>query len=400
MVSRRHALGLIGTATAVVGSGCLFGSSTSEEQPTPVSNRTVDVRGSILQYQHDSENSGTLAETVPSAPTVAWRRTPNRYNAAQPVVDGERGYVTFDGNVVAFSLVDGEPEWIVDAGHASRAAPAVHDDVVYQTVWNGGDGVPRGVVAINADGSERWRALTNNDITTAPTPTDDAIFVGGGYETTEVAAVDHDGSVRWRHDLGEYATAPAVADDRVVYASGEAASVVALDTATGDRQWEQSVDGPASAAPTVAGESVIVGDEAGTVRALSIDTGEEQWRVTVGRRIQQSVAVADTTDSGVVAVAHHGGVTLLSVDGYEQWSVDLSREPTAPVLTETAVLLGTGRAVVALARTDGTERWRFETRERNYTDVVLRGVTGSPVAVDETVFVATQAGDIYALNDA
>ncbi|MFC7172581.1 PQQ-binding-like beta-propeller repeat protein [Haloplanus litoreus] len=69
------------------------------------------------------------------------------------------------------------------------------------------------------------------------------------------------------------------------------------------------------------------------------------------------------------------------------------------MLTEDAVLVGTGRDVVALARSDGTERWRVETRERNYTDVVLQGVTGAPVAVDGTVFAATQAGDVYALDD-
>ena len=54
--------------------------------------------------------------------------------------------------------------------------------------------------------------------------------------------------------------------------------------------------------------------------------------------------------------------------------------------------------MVALARADGAERWRVETRERSYTDVFLSGVTGSPVVVDGTVVVVTQAGDVYALN--
>lgn len=55
--------------------------------------------------------------------------------------------------------------------------------------------------------------------------------------------------------------------------------------------------------------------------------------------------------------------------------------------------------MVAFARADGAERWRVGTRERSYTDVFLSGVTGSPVVVvDGTVVVATQAGDVYALN--
>jgi outer membrane protein assembly factor BamB len=57
------------------------------------------------------------------------------------------------------------------------------------------------------------------------------------------------------------------------------------------------------------------------------------------------------------------------------------------------------RDVIALARSGGTERWRVETRERNHTDVFLGGVTGSTVVVGGTVLVATQAGDVYALDD-
>jgi len=84
--------------------------------------------------------------------------------------------------------------------------------------------------------------------------------------------------------------------------------------------------------------------------------------------------------------------------GERRWTTDLDADPTAPTPTDDAALVGAGQDVVALARADGAERWRVETRERSYTDVFLSGVTGSPVVVDGTVVVVTQAGDVYALN--
>jgi outer membrane protein assembly factor BamB len=399
MVSRRCALALLGSASTVGLSGCLFGGIGTDDSSTatPIAARTVDATGSIPQYQVDADNAGTLPGPTPSAPSVAWRRTPSQYDAAQPVVDEDAVYVAFDGTLVKLALGDGDTAWTLDAGHASDATPAVHGDTVYVTVWNGGESVPRGLVAVDAEeGTVRWRALTDTDINTSPTPTDDAIFVGGGFENREVAAVEHDGTVRWRRALGEYATTPAVADGRAVYATGESASVVALETETGERVWEQSVDGRATAAPTVdGGGSVVVADETGTVRRLDAASGKEQWHATVDAGVQKSAAVDDH-----VVVAHEAGLASFTLDdGRERWTADLGGDPTAPILTDDAVLVGAGRPVVALDRADGTERWRVETRERSYTDVFLSGVTGSPVVVNGTVLVATQAGDVYALDD-
>ncbi|GAB3321308.1 Pyrrolo-quinoline quinone [Haloplanus rallus] len=395
MPARRAALALLGGTLAAALSGCL-GDDTDDPEPTTVTNRPVDAAGSVPQYQVDAGNGGRLDGPTPSSPTVAWRRTPARYDASQPVVDGDAVYVGFDGDLVKLAADTGDVAWTVDAGHASDATPAVHGDVVYTTVWNGGESVPRGLVAVDAaDGTVRWRALTDNDVNASPTPTDDAVFVGGGYENGEVAAVEHDGTVRWRRDLGAYAAAPATVGDRVVYATGESASAVALDADTGETVWDRSLDGRAVAAPTVVGDAVLVADESGRVRALDAATGDRRWRTAVDDRVTHSVARGD----GTAVVAHGGGVTGLGVeDGERRWWTEIDRDPTAPVVVGGTVLVGAGRAVIALGA-DGVERWRVETRERSYTDVVLGGVTGSPVAVDGTVLVATQAGDVYALDD-
>jgi outer membrane protein assembly factor BamB len=52
-----------------------------------------------------------------------------------------------------------------------------------------------------------------------------------------------------------------------------------------------------------------------------------------------------------------------------------------------------------VAATDGTERWSFETRDWNFTDVVLGGINAAPTVANGAVLVATNAGDVYALGN-
>ncbi|WP_299331050.1 PQQ-binding-like beta-propeller repeat protein [Haloplanus sp.] len=289
MHSRRVALTLLGSTATAALSGCLTGNGGGDDDAiTPVTERAVGDTGSIPQYQVNAGNAGRLDDPVPSSPSVAWRRTPAHRDGSQPVVDGTDVYLAFDGTPVNLALDNGAVAWTADVGHASESAPAVHGGVVYATVWNGGESVPRGLAAVDpADGTVRWRALTDNDIGAAPTPTDDAIFVGGGYENGEIAAVENGGTVRLRRDLGEYAATPAVVDDLnvVVYTTGEAGSAVALAADTGETVWERSLDDRAVAAPTVADETVLVADESGSVRALDAPTGEIRWQTAVDGRV-------------------------------------------------------------------------------------------------------------------
>jgi hypothetical protein len=149
MSSRRHALALLGSTATVGLSGCLFGGiGAGESGPPTVSNRRVETTGSVPQYQVDAGNAGVHPGAAPTDLSVAWRRTPNRYDAAQPVVD-DAVYVAFDGDLVTLAVGDGDEAWTVDAGHASAATPAVHDGTVYLTVWNGGESVPRGLVVVD-----------------------------------------------------------------------------------------------------------------------------------------------------------------------------------------------------------------------------------------------------------
>lgn len=395
-MDRRTYLGAAGTGVLAAVAGCTggrFGLRDTEATATPVTDRTVPGGGDVAQFQADAANTGVHADDGPTGEvTTYWRRTPGRYDNSQPAVVGAAVYVFFGGSLVALERGSGEPRWTAEVGHDSGTAPAVHDGTVYATVWNGGPDVDRGLAAVDAaSGEVRWRGVTDLDLTTAPTVTGDGVFAGGGYRTLTVSAFDHDGTERWRRELGEYASTPAVDDGTVYYGAGE---VVALDAATGDVRWRHSTDGGTTVPPTVAGGVLFVGSEDGTLYALDAGDGSERWTVDVGRTVRRSPAVTGErvvvpTDDGVVAYDHEGG---------ERWRAPQLASVTAPAVAGDTVYVGYGRTLYALAVEDGSRRWTFETRERTYTDVILAGIRGSPAVAGGVVFVATQAGDVYALG--
>jgi len=397
-MDRRSVLGALVSSGLGGIAGCLGGGST--DATTPVMNREVPTGGGagpeIPQLQGSAEHTGELDTTGPTdGVTTYWRRTPHRYEHSQPVVDDERVYVVFAGSLVCLDRSTGQRQWLTDVGHAGATTPAVHDGTVYITVWNGGEHEDRGLAAVDAESGEvDWRALTAADITTAPAVTDAGVFVGGGFETSTVAAFDHDGTERWRHTLGEYASTPAVTDGTVVYGAGTA-RVVAYDAVSGDQQWAFETDGETTVAPTVVGDRVVVGTRAGTLYGLDRRSGAEDWRFDLPGSLRQSIAAA----ADRLIVPADEGLVAVDTEGNREWRVDTITRATAPVVAGESVYLGERKVVHALSVADGTERWSFETRERNYGDVVLQGIRTAPTVTDGVVIVATEAGDVYALGE-
>ncbi|RLM52037.1 PQQ-binding-like beta-propeller repeat protein [Halorubrum sp. Atlit-28R] len=406
-MNRRTALSTLAVGGFVGVAGCLGNiriggddEQAARDRPDPELNREVETEGvedgSRSQFQWGPTHAGCREDAGPTDDVdVFWRRTPYRYDHSQPVVVGDRVYVSFSGTLFRLDLATGEVRWSTEVGHDGSSTPAVRDGIAYVTVWNGGGETDRGLAAVDAESGEvRWRRLTDTEITTAPTVTDDGVFVGGGYETQTVAAFDYDGAERWRNDLGEYASAPAVADGTVVYGAG-GPRVVAYDAASGEELWTADVDGDATATPTVADGRVLIGTRASTLYALDLADGTVEWTEDLAGPVRRSVAVAGDT----AVVPTELGLVAVGDGGERLWSDDEVTGATAPMVADGVAYLGDGRTVRAIAVEDGTERWSFRTRERTYTDVLLQGVRAAPTVVDGVVLAATHAGDVYALGE-
>ena len=164
-----------------------------------------------------------------------------------------------------------------------EAPPAVAPDGTVYVVENGG-----GLVALDPTGAVRWRRPGWGDYGW-PTPMvgpDGSIYVGGeafGTQMKVVEALRPDGTVKWRRqDLstaGFYTGLALSADGKVVYRPSLDGTIYALDTATGATVWARRVTTDTlGGSPALSGNSILyVQGLAGAVYAVDATNGSLLW---------------------------------------------------------------------------------------------------------------------------
>ncbi|WP_135364159.1 outer membrane protein assembly factor BamB family protein [Halosimplex halophilum] len=346
------------------------------------------------QYQYDAANTGVVDTAAPDSPGRRWR---TRLDPAEGgvAVAGDT-VVVAARDVVALDRDDGEQRWSADVGNSLAAPPTATAETAYVPTWNGAGGTERGVVAVDlADGSERWRAAPWTEVSAPLTLADGTLYAGNGLDETEVTAIDaDDGSELWRFEAGEHASTAAVADGTAFVCGGQRGVAYALDAESGEQLWRFEASDEVWAAPTVQNGAVYVGARDGRVSALDPANGDELWHVDTGDPIRHSVAATDEA----VYVPTEQSLVALDPDGDRRWSGSLGYDGRAPTVTREGVVC-TDRERLYCFDTDGTERWRFDVRDRPIADATYGGVRSPPVVVDGTVYFVSFAGDVYALAE-
>jgi outer membrane protein assembly factor BamB len=375
---------------------------------------SVSVDGAWSQFQADPENTGYRADaTGPTDPSLAWRfATCAPLAESPPVVAGGSAYLGGD-SLRAFDAATGELRWEVD-DLASPTAPIVTDDTVYFA--------GRDLTAVDrTDGTVVWRDERQSDILAKSSPTlaDGTLYVPGSVDDPTVRAFDAaTGERRWELALdGEFGPwPPAVAGDRV-FVTDDGFRLVGVDTDGSDAQVVAGGpdDTGVFSPPAVADGTVYVGGMEGRVRAFDAETGEQRWARDVG---SAGVPGPPVVGEGQLYVVDSDVVHALTTDGQKCWDrpgeeFGLGRSDLGQPVRAGGTLYVGGFAgaqaddgdpagfVSALDVADGSERWTYTTRgywdDSGNPDV--QAGTFAPVGVaDGVVFVATGAGDLYALG--
>lgn len=168
-----------------------------------------------------------------------------------------------------------------------------------------------------------------------------------------------DGSVVWRTDHPTGSLVAATDDTFYVGAEGvDGATVAAYDSATGERTTVTETEAP-TAVPAVAGDILrirVTGGAADATAVYDAATGELRW-LADGYRGPAGWTTADT----VYALDGQDRLVAVdAVDGKQRWRVTLPSTERFPRLFETAdsLVVAAGDTLQALAREDGTRRWR------------------------------------------
>jgi outer membrane protein assembly factor BamB len=300
---------------------------------------------------------------------------------------------------------DGQVRWMQPI--EANGTPAVVNGTVVAAGRNA-------VVAFRtSDGAEQWRHELDNRRALASTVIDGTVLV-----TTQIARQNDrkadirayevaDGTRRWKRSSPKWQATVAAAGETVFSLSAEfqvGTVLTARDLGDGSEQWSVEFDDNGIPwGPVVGGETVYVAPDDEGVFALATTSGDQRWHYEGETSNIVSLAGSDSTaylfDSGVLRVYD-------AMNGTERWSVSIGNEDHVsgppPAIGSETIYLGTGgfpADLLALSRSDGSDRWRYQFPEVTITDMVTSGLRSQPTVGDGAVFASTADG-LYAFRTA
>jgi outer membrane protein assembly factor BamB len=302
------------------------------------------------------------------------------------------------------------------------------------------------IVAIALDtGRHLWQKNLKLPLSAGPAANLGVVVVGSSKG--DVIALDGaTGRQLWRaHVNAELLSAPAIGEHVVVLRSVDG-RLRGLDTQTGKELWSVEQQVPrlslrGTATPVIAKDMAICGFDNGKVMAVSLSTGDTVWdtalaaphgRTELDRLVDVDSAVR-VIGEDVYATGFQGRTAMLALDsGQIWWAHDMSSYRGLAVDADKTYVSQSDGIVVALRDRDGSELWRNDKLKRRglstpailSTSVVVADyqgyvhwldkstgalvarkvvakksrVSNPPVAVDDTVVVLTDGGDLAAFR--
>ena len=319
------------------------------------------------------------------------------------LADGNVYAADASGALAAFDARTGAQKWRVQANRGGLSAGAAAGDGTVVVATLKGE-----VLAFDANGREKWKALVSSEVLAAPLVVDGMVLVRSNDNRIYAFAAT-DGKRRWVYQR----TAPALVlrnfaglavGRGIVYAGFPGGRLVALTAGNGTVRWEATVALPKGSteleriaditgAPLVGERMACAVAYQGRVACFDAANGQPVWSRDVS---SQTGLTADAryvfvTDdrSAVVGLALETGSSL--------WKQDrlLHRGMSAPLSIGRAVIVGDYQGVLhALAREDGSLIGRAATDGAWIAAPPLRLTIG----VAEGFLVQTRAGGLFAFS--
>jgi outer membrane protein assembly factor BamB len=338
--------------------------------PTPVASPTPTLAplegvAPWPMYGGNAQHTGASPASGPAAPNVKWMfRVGLLANSPAIGADGSIYFGSLDGNLYAVDpegaelwratvgQVSGVPalsaEGVIYVGMASpveemfyalyrdgsvawryhldshivESSPLVGPDgTVYLAATNAQTG-GGSVVALGADGSERWRYEVGSRLLFSPALSPDGtLYVGA--RNGNLYALNSDGSLKWQTPRGAVSSSVAVGADGTIYL-GSSSDYQALNPTDGVQIWTFSpVDGQADSAPTVGrGGRIYVSSSSNELYSLNPD-GTVAWAFSAEPEGEREVHFSSpgTIDAaGVLYVGtREGELCAVNPDGILRW---------------------------------------------------------------------------------
>lgn len=186
----------------------------------------------------------------------------------------------------------------------------------------------------------------------------------------------------------------------VTYVASTLGRVLAISDTTARTLWDVKLSAPVSAGPVVDGSGVYVALSSGSIKRLNIRDGSEVWTYETHVPIEQSLVVSD----GVVASVNSNNrlYVLDAATGALKWRRERPRSQEFTMYGQAPPLIDDGKVyagysdgfLLAYALLNGTVLWSRELAPH----ARFKDLDCQPVRMDDTLYLASSSGGVYALN--
>jgi outer membrane protein assembly factor BamB len=282
--------------------------------------------------------------------TLIWQYTRNNppecMCSQASIVSGNLLFAQSDGHsLYAFAPNGAAPSkrlWQFPGDGAELTSPVVADGLV---VFGSGD---HNVYALDAKtGAVKWTGTTGYIFTANPLVDDGVVVIGdqgGNIDGFDVKT----GKSLWSVGAGEIDVA-AVAKADIAYQVSDDHSVYALNIHSGNQLWQYTMDDLSEYSPVIAGNLVIVANRAGQLLALDAQTGKRAWHINLGGTPFSQPIFWPAKNAIVLKIDDHQIGAFDAATGKTIWLYTANQVATSPAVNDNSVTIATSAGdVVAL----------------------------------------------------
>jgi outer membrane protein assembly factor BamB len=229
-------------------------------------------------------------------------------------------------------------------------------------------------------------------VASSPAVVDGTVYVGSSDH--RVYAIDAtSGTEQWHFQTNESVQSSPAVVNGTVYVGSLDQHVYAIDATSGTEQWRFQTEGQVESSPTVVDSTVYVGSDE-NVYALDTASGNQRWAFETDDWMKESSpAVIDSTVYIGSQSGHFYALDAVNGNQHCSFGTDLPHGwmRSSPAVVDSTVYVCWRKHLYALDANSGTVQWCFEIDRSSWSS--------SPVVMDNTVYVGTYSGRIYALED-
>ena len=273
--------------------------------------------------------------------------------------------------------------------------PVIADDgTIY---FGGGLNVVPHLIAVNPDGTEKWRYKTGGlFLGSSPAIAEDGTIYVGTWDTG-LYAINPDGTKKWRFGSGgSISSSPAIGDDGTIYCAHVNGDIFAMNP-NGTRKWRYKTGGDIFSDPAIGDDGTIYcGSNDNYLYALN-PNGTLKWRFKTGKEVAGSASIASDGTIYAYGTWDNFLYALFPNNGTVKWKCNIKCNSNPSIDSNGIIYVG-GDEELHAVYPNGTKKWTFDLGNERWV-----GGSYPAISADGTIYIGVSigtlgGGEIIAIN--